>query len=455
MRLHTNSLSFRLFVLAAVWSLLALAAAGAFLMHDHRLRTERGHEAFLDILLLNVIATTEFAEDGGLAALPDAGDGRFMSLHSGWYWQIMQADAPEGAVTSPSLAGEMLVLPGSDEAPFDDEFRRVATIDGPQGSALRAIERMVLIGDGEAPFSFVVAGDLAVPHGALAEFRTNLVTVFAILGGGLVIITVVQVRLGLRPLRDVGRSLTAIREGRKERLEGDYPEEIAPLTRELNALIDSNRQIVERARQHVGNLAHALKTPLSVITNEARGSAGPLAEKVAEQAGVMRHQLDYYLDRARMVAGARALGAVTEIAPVVDPLARAMRQIHADRHLELDVAVSDGLRFQGERQDLEEMIGNLIDNACKWAERHVRVECNRADDATARLRIVVEDDGPGLSAAEREEALRRGRRLDETKPGSGLGLSIVSELATLYQGTLDLTESPLGGLKAQLELPAA
>lgn len=442
-------------MLAAVWSLLALAAAGAFLLHDHRLRTERGHEAFLDLLLLNVIATTDIAEDGTLGDAPEAGDGRFLSLHSGWYWQISQQNAADGVLTSPSLAGERLSLPGAGEAPYDDEFRRVVVVDGPGGSQLKAIERLVLMSAGDEPFSFVVAGDLAVPRGALAEFRTQLVAVFAVLGIGLVIITVVQVRLGLRPLHRVGRAVTAIREGRQESLEGDYPDEIAPLTREINALIESNRQIVERARMHVGNLAHALKTPLSVITNEARGSSGALAGKVAEQAGVMRHQLDYYLDRARMVAGARAIGSVTDVGGVAESLVRAMQRIHADRDLQVDISIAEELRFQGERQDLEEMIGNLIDNACKWAGHRVRIHCREAPGLSGSLEVVVEDDGPGLEADQRAEAVRRGRRLDETKPGSGLGLSIVSELAALYQGSFELGVSQWGGLRARLELPAA
>lgn len=455
LRPRTNSLSFRLFVLAAVWSLLALAVAGAFLLADHRMRVDRGHEAFLDLLLLNVIATTDIAEDGSLLGAPQAGDGRFLSLHSGWYWQVSRIDEADGAMTSPSLAGERLVLPSRDEAPFDSEFRRVTEIAGPENSRLKAIERLVLLGEEAAEFSFVAAGDLSVPETTISEFRTRLTAVFAVLGVGLVVITVAQVRFGLRPLRRVGRAVTAIREGRADRLDNDYPEEIAPLSHEINALIESNAQIVERARMHVGNLAHALKTPLSVITNEARAAEGPLADKVAEQAAVMRHQLDYYLDRARMVAGAGAIGTVTELRPVIEPLERAMRRIYAERDVTLIVSLDDGLTFQGERQDLEEMIGNLVDNAFKWARSHVQVTCLLASEAPKRLEIVVDDDGPGLTPDQRAEAMRRGRRLDETKPGSGLGLSIVSELAALYQGEFELGEAPGGGLRARLRLPAA
>lgn len=450
-----NSLSFRLFVLAAVWSLLALAAAAAVLLHDHRLRTERGHETFLDLLLLNVIATTELAPDGSLIGAPETGDARFLALHSGWYWQVRRTDAPDEALTSPSLAGARLSLPDERAEPFDPEFRRVATIAGPDQSELKAIERLVVMGEPGETYSFLVAGDLAVPQRVVGELRDRLVVVFAVLGVGLVVITVVQVHFGLRPLRRVGREVTAIREGRAERLGSEYPDEIVPLTREINALIESNAQIVERARMHVGNLAHALKTPLSVITNEARRAKGPLAGKVAEQAAIMRHQLDYYLDRARMAAGSGAIGAVTDVGEVVAPLERAMRRIHSARQVEFRVAVADGLRFHGERQDLEEMIGNLVDNAFKWARGEISLDCRPLPDAPRQLEIVVEDDGPGLSPQERREAVRRGRRLDETKPGSGLGLSIVTELAALYHGAFELRASARGGVCARLVLPAA
>jgi signal transduction histidine kinase len=271
-----------------------------------------------------------------------------------------------------------------------------------------------------------------------------------------------QVRFGLAPLKRISAGLAAIRAGRAERLEGTFPEEIAPLARETNALIDANREIVERARTHVGNLAHALKTPLSVIVNEATARGDdPLAAKVREQAAVMRDQVQHHLERARIAARATVVGTVTEVAPVVTALARSMEKIHRDRGIAIDIEMTPATKFRGEKQDLEEMVGNLVDNACKWAQSRVAIEvlAARAEAAPMgyTLRVVVDDDGPGLTPSQRErvQVPRRGNRLDETKPGSGLGLSIVTDLAALYGGALTLGTAPIGGLRAELVLPAA
>jgi signal transduction histidine kinase len=224
-------------------------------------------------------------------------------------------------------------------------------------------------------------------------------------------------------------------------------------------LIDANREIVSRARTHVGNLAHALKTPISVMMNEATGTE-PLALKVREQTEIMRDQVARHLERARLAAARVAtIGTVTDVQAVVMALARSMEKIHHDRGVAIDVDAPEGARFRGERQDLEEMIGNLVDNACKWAQSRVAIEVfpERPDPKDDRrvVRIVVDDDGPGLSPQQREQVARRGRRLDETKPGSGLGLSIVMELATLYGGGLTLGTAPIGGLRAELVVPGA
>ena len=245
-----------------------------------------------------------------------------------------------------------------------------------------------------------------------------------------------------------------------ERLEGAFPVEIAPLARETNALIEANREIVTRARTHVGNLAHALKTPISVMLNEATTHGeDPLARKVREQTEIMRDQVARHLERARLATRVAVISTVTDVRPVVTALARTMEKIHHRRDVAIDIDAPEGVRFRGEQQDLEEMIGNLVDNACKWAQSRVAVEVlsekpDPADDARV-IRILVDDDGPGLSPQQREQVARRGRRLDETKPGSGLGLSIVMELASLYGGGLTLGTAPIGGLRADLVLPGA
>jgi signal transduction histidine kinase len=320
---------------------------------------------------------------------------------------------------------------------------------------LRVVEREIRpAGAQSAPYSYAVAGDAAEIDKDLAEFRMMLIAALGVLGLGLVVATLFQVRFGLSPLRAIRHDLAAIRSGDAERLEGELPTEIRPLQQELNALIQSNREIVDRARTQVGNLAHALKTPLSVITNEARERDDPLASKVVEQAELMRTQITHHLDRARVAARAGAIGDTTDVDGVLKGLKRALDRIYESRALELTVEASPGLKFQGEKQDFEEMVGNLLDNACKWARSRVRAEARRVEGAD-RFTVVVDDDGPGLTKAELAKVVKRGQRLDETKPGSGLGLSIVSDLAHLYEGRLELEPSSEGGLRARLELPAA
>ena len=213
---------------------------------------------------------------------------------------------------------------------------------------------------------------------------------------------------------------------------------------------------MERARTQVGNLAHALKTPLSVMTNEARAIRDPGAQKLAEQAEIMRRQVNHYLDRARIAGQANVIGVVAEVDPTIGRLVRAMRRIHADRNLTIDWNGGPSARFKGEQQDLEEIVGNLVDNACKWARSRVSITAERKATADAQsLTVVIEDDGPGLSDDQIQVATARGKRLDESKPGSGLGLSIVNDLVGMYKGTLALSRSPLGGLRASVSLPAA
>jgi signal transduction histidine kinase len=263
-----------------------------------------------------------------------------------------------------------------------------------------------------------------------------------------------QIRFGLQPLKNLRAGLSAIRRGEAERIPGEYPQDIAPLAQDLNLLLDTNREILERARTQVGNLAHALKTPLSVIVNEVENAPDDVAAKVREQAAVMRDQVNYHLDRARAAALAGTLGSVTEVEPVIAALTRTFAKIYRDKDLAIETAIPPGARFRGERQDLEEMAGNLIDNACKWAAMRVSVTVEvRREDDRSWIVIHVDDDGPGLPPESREQMPKRGRRLDETKPGSGLGLSIVGDVAALYRGSLKLAEAPLGGLRAVLELP--
>ena len=278
------------------------------------------------------------------------------------------------------------------------------------------------------------------------------------LGLGILVALLIQVRFGLQPLDRVRRALADIRSGRATRLDVKFPAEIEPLAVEINSLLESNREVLERARTHVGNLAHALKTPLSVLTNEARTHPDAFGEQVGRIAATMREQIDHHLARARMAASANVFGAHTPVAPVLVRLGRALERIYTERGIEVVVDCTHGLGFRGEAQDLEEMAGNLLDNACTWATSRVELRATALPGlrkGRPAFLLTVEDDGPGVPEESRKTALRRGGRLDETKPGSGLGLSIVTEIAELYGGELRLATSTLGGLRAEVFLPAS
>jgi signal transduction histidine kinase len=263
----------------------------------------------------------------------------------------------------------------------------------------------------------------------------------------------IVVRAAIRPLDAIRQRLVDVRKGRERRLQGAYPSEVQPLVDDLNALLAHNEQIVTRANARAGDLAHGLKTPLAVLANEAGGLAetgdAELAATIAQQVALMQRQVDYHLAHARAAAAGAMPHARSSIAESADGLRRALLRLHAPRGLRIDVTVDPAEVFHGRREDLDEMLGNLLDNACKWARSRVGVSSTRTAD---RVTIVVEDDGDGLDASMRERVLQRGVRADEAAPGSGLGLAIVRDIAELYGGSIALHASPLGGLRAELTL---
>jgi signal transduction histidine kinase len=426
----------------------------------YREAVERAFDRRLDVYLRTLVADVASPDESSEKFPQSLGEPLFELPLSGWYWQVTRLDTAKTEVRSSRSLWDG-ALPRLDEqatAAAAGGYRQ-GYGQGPEDQKLRLVERNVDLGD-EGRYLISVAGDAAEIDEEIRGFDRALMATFGILALVLLLTTTFQVRFGLAPLKRISDSLAAIRSGSAERLEGRFPDEIAPLARETNELIEANREIVERARTHVGNLAHALKTPLSVMVNEADARAGdPFAAKVREQADIMRDQVARHLERARLAARATVVASVTDVSPVVTALARSMEKIHHGKNIAIQVDASEHARFRGERQDLEEMVGNLVDNACKWAQSRVAIEVvtERSDPGVDKpfVRIVVDDDGRGLSPSEREQVARRGRRLDETKPGSGLGLSIVVELAALYGGGLTLGTAPIGGLRAELALPGA
>jgi signal transduction histidine kinase len=303
------------------------------------------------------------------------------------------------------------------------------------------------------PLVFMAAEDRSPADREVRTFATTIGLSLILLGAGLIAAVFIQVRVGLRPLFALRREVASLRKGEAARLSGDYPVELEPLASELNALMAHNQEVVERQRTHVGNLAHALKTPLSVIVAEAARNRTRLGGVVTRQAEAMRQQVDHHLRRARAAARSVGQGERTLVGPVIEELARTLERIFRDKGVDVEPSAPDTLCYLGERQDLLEIAGNVMENACKWCVRKVRVV---AQPLTARqFSLTVEDDGPGLAPEQRDAVLQRGARLDESAPGSGLGLSIVNELVRAYGGSLSLGESALGGLKVELLLPRA
>ena len=457
--MRANSLALRLFVSATAWAVVILLITGIVLSSLYRQGVERAFDRRLGVYLRTLVADVASPDDVNEKNQPSLGEPLFELPLSGWYWQITRQDPGKSEVrASRSLWDGGLPHLETLGVTASPNGSREGYVPGPEDQQLRLVERNIDLGD-DGHYLVAVAGDAAEIVQETRSFDQALIVTFSILAAVLLLTTMFQVRFGLAPLKRISESLAAIRSGTAERLAGTFPEEIAPLARETNALIDANKEIVERARTHVGNLAHALKTPLSVMVNEAgaRGS-DPFALKVLEQADIMRDQVARHLERAHLAARLTVVGSITDVEPVVTALARTMEKIHRDKNIAIEVHADEQARFRGERPDLEEMIGNLVDNACKWASSRVTIEvgCERPDPASANpvVRIVVDDDGRGLSPSEREQVAKRGRRLDETKPGSGLGLSIVVELAGLYGGALTLGTAPIGGLRAELVLPA-
>ncbi len=455
--LNAQSIASRLFISAAFWSSSILIVAGLGLSALNARSSEANFDEQLGVYLKALVANVAVVGDEARAGASPVIDPQFELAFSGWYWQITRLDrAPPEIRTSRSLfATQLPTLSDSNTQDQSGAVRR-GYVTGPGGRPLRMIEREIDAGE-EGRYLVQVAANADVIQTEIDHFEYALAATFLVLAVSLLGSTALAVRFGLRPLRVLQEGLAAIRRGEAERISGEFPQDVAPLAAEVNLLLEVNRGVVERARTQVGNLAHALKTPLSVIVNEADANSAKLAEKVREQAGVMRRQVSFYLDRARAAARASTAGAATDVRPVIEGLVRTFEKVYREHALSFSIAAQEGLRFRGETQDLTDLIGNLLDNAGKWARNRVVISVERdpTPDAAGRLYFVaqIDDDGPGLDPQARAAALVRGQRLDESRPGSGLGLSIVVDLASIYGGSLRLEESPLGGLRASLRLP--
>jgi signal transduction histidine kinase len=453
-----GSIARRMLIAAAVWSVVVLLVAGGSLQALYRAEIDRQ----LDVSINDTMRTLANAVDSDDRGEPKVDpaklpkDEKFAMALQGRYWAYLIVDEQNKitlAKRSESFADARPQPPDKQMALARARPGVTVHVDAPgPNEQLRIGLQAVQLPARTLPVILYVGVDRTMADQATGRFAWTLVIALGLLAVGLIGGIVVLIRYGLRPLHEIEDKLHDVRAGRLDHLGGEYPRELTPLVKEIDTLISHNRKVVERARTHVGNLAHALKTPLAVLMNESRSGQDKMSELVRRQSEAMSSNISHYLKRAQAAAQAEVLGARSDVKDAVEGIARMLERLHRDKGLTVHVDADERSVFRGERGDLDELVGNLLENAAKWCKSRVRVKVSRLEDG---VEVCVDDDGPGLPAENRAKALQRGKRLDESEPGTGLGLSIVTELADIYGGRLYLEDSPMGGLRARLVLPAA
>ena len=439
-----TSLTRRLIGVAAIWITVLLLGGGYAL---DRVLTSSLIENFdkqLEYVLNAMIAASEIGPDGEVRFNRPPADQRFIEPYSGVYFQV----SGDGADTFPSrsLWDRRLRVTSLHN---DVDVHKYDSSEFP-GEPLRVAERDVQLPGSTVRWRFQVAQSRETVDDQIQEVRETLFWSFSALGVGLLVLAALQTFYGLWPLRRVRLEVSQIRSGEKTRIGGDFPTEIRPLTEEINQLLAHSEAQAEEARRHAGNLAHALKTPLTVITNSATARAPDLADTVCREALIMRRQVDHHLARARAIGRRTSAHARAVVWESVEAVQRAVDRLY--EKVTVDIAGDRKAQVRVERQDLDEMIGNLVENAAKYGGGRVFVTVESHDGI---IDVLVEDDGPGIPESECGLLFERGARLDTTgKPGTGLGLAIVRDVAEIYGGSIRLEESEdLGGLLARLSLP--
>jgi signal transduction histidine kinase len=434
-------------VLAAVWTVIALGAGGLVLSYAFRQNVETAFDKRLEDILIGLVSGVDAGPDESLTVATRAIDQRFSQVFSGWYWQVF--DGQGVLLRSRSLWDQELA-----DVPVRSDGGRTgyAYLQGPRDQRLRVLANDITIPRRDGVVTFLVAADVAEIETDVRRFNTLLAVSLGVLGIGLIIAIILQVTFGLRPLQRLRRDLDKVRTGREGRLGAGYPQEISPLADAMNAVLEHNDEMIGRARAHAGDLAHGLKTPLSILRGEARDIDPDKSAQIKRQVDTMNRLIDHHLARAAAAGAAKFSGKRTQVGAVASEIRDGLLHLFAGRGITISLDIPDDLYFQGEQEDLEEILGNLMENACKWARHHIGITAKAGQDG---LRIVVVDDGPGLTESEASAATERGRRFDEKNAGAGLGLAIVSDIAGLYGGHFTLQRAEAGGLEATLLLPAA
>ncbi len=449
-----RSLKARLIIGGAIWIAIGISAAGIFIAALFERYATDLVDSGLREHLDELVSLIDLNAEGQPLLYRPLAVPLYSQVGSGYSWQISREG--RSLIKSTSVSSEDVPIPN--DALALDEVRKL-TLSGPRGPMI-VFERLYQPQQGTSlpPLRIQIGADSAISERMLPTFDLPLTFSLVLLAFALIAAAALQVAFGLQPMTRLRRALAAIGSGKAEKLPRSFPTEVQPLVDDLNNLIEVNARMILRARTQAGNLAHALKTPLAVLTDEAyrlesRGE-GEAAAVILQQSHRMQRQIDYQIARARAAASRSVPGVFAPVAPVVSNIVTAMQRLYAAKNLQIRDDVDRRCAALCDPMDLNEMLANLIDNACKWATRAVFIGA-RVDDAAKQIVIAVEDDGPGLPAESMEAMFQIGERLDEQVPGSGLGLPIVRDLAQLYGGEIHLEHSEKGGLKAALRLPRA
>jgi len=429
--------------IAAAWIVILLFGGGFALDRVLNDAVTRNFDNQLEYVLTAMIASAEIGPDGEVFLNRPLGDQRFLEPNSGLYWQISgkgHDDFPSRSLWDRTLESNIA---------HDDRETHIYDSRQFPDEPLRVLERTIILPDSDTKWLFQVAQSRDGLDAQIANIRSILVNSFLILALGLIGMAALQTLYGLWPLRKIRSAIAAMRTGQQRRVIEPMPNEVTPMVDELNALLDHNEKQAEEARRHAGNLAHALKTPLTVIMNSATAKADDLADTVIREAGVMRRQVDHHLARARAVGRRGHAHSRAKVWQSLQAVERAVGRLYP--HVRIDIDGDKEAVASVERQDLDEMIGNLVENAAKYGGGSVFVTVDSDDDF---VELLIEDDGRGIPEEERQRIFDRGVRLDSGKPGTGLGLAIVRDVAEIYDGSVSLEESEdLGGLLVRLRLP--
>ncbi len=445
-----NSLAVRLFFSATIWIMFTLISAGLLLSDLNQKTNFSAFDDRLNLLLETLIGASRVDSSDGITVVSTIGDPRFFQPYSGWYWQVSNGSKP--LVRSRSMWDQVFTndkrLIGGRSQFINNVGKSNKKDDYIETKKLHIIERNISFPGIDEPITFIVSGDTQEYQQNIKKFDNTLSVILFILGTGLMIAVFLQVKFGLLPLNKIKASLFKVRNGDEEKLIDPYPLEVQPLASEINELLEHNAKIIDRAKTHVGNLAHVLKTPLAVISNEIKSGDNTMNNQVS----LMKRHIDRYLKKAHLESVGKASKEKIDIIILITKMISIFKKLYPDVKIFFNYKLKHALVF-GSMDDMEEVIGNLIENACKYGKSKIFVEIKSLKEG--RIRLTISDDGMGLSLNEMKKVFARGFRIDEQKPGTGLGLNIVKDVVETYmKGKVNLQKSPkLGGLQVNILLP--